>query len=592
MTGRIAQRLAVPLVGLGLLLLATQGAAARLKVEVEGLDGKLQANVLALLAIYQERDADLAVGRIQALHRLAPEQIAEALAPFGHYRVAVEGDLTPPTSDTRPWIARYTVQPGPPIRIGRVHYAVEGPGADDPTLPQTFPLVTGDVLRHADYEQAKADLRFALASGGYLNYELVRHQVLIDPAAYVAKVDFVVATGPRYRFGQVSFEQDLFHEAFLRRYVPFKSGDVYDPDQLLRLQRRLLGTEYFDRVEIEPRRDEGDATHQVPLDVIAHRNKANKYRIGLGYATDVGPRMSIEYRRRYLGRSGHKLSSEISIAQFRQEYALDYRIPVGDPMRDFISLKSTFESSETSSDESDLLRVQAAYSVVTPKGWRRTVGVDFRREDYRLNDRTKDLVVELIPNISLAKTVTDNPIYTMKGYRLRFTLLGSLENLISPTSYLSATGHLKWIRGFAERYRLIARSDLGLTWAERLDDLPASRRFFAGGDSSVRGWALDGLGPADPDGGETLGGRGLAVGSLELERRLKGAWSAALFTDFGNAFDPDYDQDWQQSVGVGVRWKSPIGQVRADIAFPITKDDDNADELPPARLHLVVGPDL
>ena len=105
-----------------------------------------------------------------------------------------------------------------------------------------------------------------------------------------------------------------------------------------------------------------------------------------------------------------------------------------------------------------------------------------------------------------------------------------------------------------------------------MDDLPASRRFYAGGDNSIRGWGYDALGPNDPVNDQTVGGRYLAVGSLELEREIVGPWSVAVFTDFGNAFDPEYQKQWEQSVGLGVRWRSPIGQVRLDLAFALTKD--------------------
>ncbi|AGA89274.1 outer membrane protein [Thioflavicoccus mobilis 8321] len=568
--------------------------AVPLQVSVTGLSGEYEENVLALLAIYQERNDDsLTVGRIESLHRRASEQIKEALAPFGLYRVEIDAQLTPPATKGAPWVATYRIDPGPPIRIATVDYELTGAGAEDPDLPKTFPLKVGEVLNHEAYEKAKGDLRYALAQGGYLDYRLGQHQVLIDPDAYVAIVDVAVDTGPRYYYGEVRFKQDLLDERFLQRYVPFEAGDIYDPDQLLRLQGRLLGSEYFERVEIEPLRGAGPDPQTVPIEVVARRNKANKYRIGLGFATDVGARMSLEWQRRYIGRFGHKFSTEISLAQQLQQLSAEYKIPVGDPMRDFISIQPAFESYDTATGSGELVQIQAAYSSVTDRGWRRTIGLDFRHEDYELDEGDSDTVFELTPNISWAKTVSDDPIYTKRGYRVRATALGSLEGVVSPTSYLSALAQVKWIRAFAERYRVIARSDLGITLADSLDDLAASRRFFAGGDSSIRGWGLDALGPTDPQTDKTVGGRYLAVGSLELERQIKGPWSAALFTDFGNAFDPDrdYDQKWQQSVGLGLHWKSPIGQVRADVAFALTKDNDDGG-LPPARLHITIGPDL
>jgi len=168
-----------------------------------------------------------------------------------------------------------------------------------------------------------------------------------------------------------------------------------------------------------------------------------------------------------------------------------------------------------------------------------------------------------------------------------------MQGLISESSFLSGELQLKWVHRFTPQYRLITRADLGATLADSVDDLPASRRFYAGGDNSIRGWGFDALGPNDPQTDKTVGGRYLAVGSLELERHIKGAWSAAVFTDFGNAFDPDYEQSFAQSVGLGLRWASPIGQVRFDLAFALTTErGDDEDGLPPARLHLVIGPDL
>jgi translocation and assembly module TamA len=132
-----------------------------------------------------------------------------------------------------------------------------------------------------------------------------------------------------------------------------------------------------------------------------------------------------------------------------------------------------------------------------------------------------------------------------------------------------------------------------VTLAADLGEIPASRRFFTGGDNSIRGWAFNTLGPTDPLNGETVGGRYLGVGSLELERTIRGPWSAAVFTDFGNAFDPSYDNTYEQSVGFGVRWASPIGPVRVDLAFALTHQGyEMFDGIPPARLVFVIGPDL
>jgi len=569
----------------------TSAWALKLEVRVEGLKGEREANVLALLSIYNERtEADLTATRVEALHRRAPDQIREALAPFGLYRVQVEDRLERPADEAGTWRVRYRVEPGEPVRITTVDYQVTGEGAADPVFPKTFPMKAGDVLRHAAYEKAKSDLRYAATSAGYLDYRLDRHQVLIDPLAYEAHVFFHLETGPQYRLGTVRFKQDLLDEDLLERYVRFKSGDVYDPDVLLGLQGRLLGSEYYSDVEIVPLKDEVDADNRVPIEVVAQRNKANKYRIGLGFATDVGPRLTLDYRRRYLTSQGDKLRTELSLSPAFSQWELDYRFPIQDPTRDYVIVKPVSAYYDTATRQGWVHSIQAAHSTLSPGGWRRNIGLDYRYEDLDINESAMDATNELAPNISWSKTVADDPVFTNDGYRLKYSLVGAMQGVVSEASYLSGQVQFKWVRRFARDYRFITRADLGATWAESVDDLPAGRRFYAGGDNSIRGWGFDALGPNDPVTDETVGGRYLAVGSLELERRIKGPWSAAIFTDFGNAFDPDYEQELAQSVGMGVRWASPIGQVRFDLAFAVSKDAEGG--TPPARLHIVIGPDL
>ncbi|MCU7862329.1 MAG: BamA/TamA family outer membrane protein [Candidatus Thiodiazotropha sp. (ex Lucinoma kastoroae)] len=144
----------------------------------------------------------------------------------------------------------------------------------------------------------------------------------------------------------------------------------------------------------------------------------------------------------------------------------------------------------------------------------------------------------------------------------------------------------KFIYGLGEGdWRLLSRLELGATWADDLKELPPSKRFFAGGDNTVRGFGYQDLGPRDED-DDVIGGRYLTVGSLELERHISGKWSGALFVDAGNAFDPDFDSETAYGVGFGVRWRSPVGPVRFDVANGSEGDERQW------RLHIVVGPEL
>jgi translocation and assembly module TamA len=132
--------------------------------------------------------------------------------------------------------------------------------------------------------------------------------------------------------------------------------------------------------------------------------------------------------------------------------------------------------------------------------------------------------------------------------------------------------------------RLIIRGEGGGSVVSEFSELPPSKRFFAGGDNSIRGYAYDSLGPEDED-GNVKGGKYLMVGSIEFEHRLKDNWSAAAFYDAGNAFDSLTDP-FRHGAGFGIRWRSPVGPVRLDLAFPLGDADRSW------RIHINIGPDL
>ena len=130
------------------------------------------------------------------------------------------------------------------------------------------------------------------------------------------------------------------------------------------------------------------------------------------------------------------------------------------------------------------------------------------------------------------------------------------------------------------------RGRLGALWAGEFDQLPPSERFFAGGDSSIRGYDIDSLGPVDAS-GQVIGGNKLGVISAEVDYYFTERWGFAVFVDSGNAFGGDGSSTGLQTgVGAGVRWRSPIGPIRVDIAHPLDDPSNNF------RLHLRIGPDL
>jgi translocation and assembly module TamA len=139
------------------------------------------------------------------------------------------------------------------------------------------------------------------------------------------------------------------------------------------------------------------------------------------------------------------------------------------------------------------------------------------------------------------------------------------------------------VRPLGERGRLIGRGTLGAIEVDDFDLLPASERFFAGGDQSVRGFDLNSLGPVDAD-GNVVGGTRLVTASFEYELRVRGPWGIAFFVDGGNALD-DFGDELEYGAGIGLRYRTPLGNVRIDLAVPVS-------EAGGLHAHFGFGPEL
>ena len=555
--------------------------ALDVSVEVNGLDRDLKANVLAFLSVEQEKKREsLSASRLRLLHSKAEAEISKALQPFGYFKSQVVARLE---QDKQRFKLTYEVTPGPQLRLAEVDFQILGAGKQDPLFSPVFPLTEGSVLDQALYEKAKRDLLSATVESGFLNARYIRHQVRVDLESYSASIQLHLDTGARFYFGEVRFIQDVMKPEFLARYLSFAPGDPYSYEKLLTLQSSLIDSEYFSNVEVKTLRDQA-VDNRVPIDLHLTPNKRDRYRIGLGYSTDTGPRLTLDWKRRRVGPSGHRMQSELRLSRPRSTFKAEYLTPLKRPTKDSLTYGFSADRYDTDTRKGVLAQIYGKHSIGLDNGWRRTLGLDYSYETYEVSDQ-EDIAFLLVPNVQWTKLKTDKKEFLQRGYKLDFRVEGAYEKLFSSTSYLQFSTHDKYIYGFADDWRLLARTDLGATLTDDVVQLPASKRFFAGGDNSVRGFDLDELGPKD-EAGEVIGGRYLAVGSLELERRFAGKWSGAVFFDAGNAFDPEYDSKLEYGVGFGVRWRSPVGPIRVDFASGLSADETQL------RLHVVVGPEL
>lgn len=572
------------LVVFALLTLATPPpATAAVLLTVEGVSGKLRENVLRALTLHRDRGEALPEATVRRLHAAAADEIQRALQPFGYYRARVDGSLERVDAD---WRARYVVTPGPPLLVRQVDVVIAGDGAGDPEfqrLRQTFPLQAGDALDQPAYEEAKRTFLKTAIERGYFDVQFTAHELRLDLTAYYADVRLHLDTGVRYRFGEVSFEQDqaILSDALLARYLQLRDGDPYANTALLGLQRALLDSEYYSEVEItaDPRQARD---YTIPVRVRLTARKPSRYTVGLGYGTDTGARGSLGWERRYLNPQGHHLRAETRWSQIEKNLSASYLIPINNPRSDQLAFTATYNEGDTRTADTLLRRLAVSRSVARGN-WREILSLNLQSEQFLVGGDSGTAQL-LMPDAQWSRSWGESRVYTREGARLVLGVRGAAEALGSDTDFLQSRVATKWITDIGDSGRVIVRGDVGASRVDEFRNIPPSIRFFAGGDRSVRGYAFNTLGPENAR-GQVIGGRHLLVGSVEYEHVVYGNWALAAFYDAGNALDR-FGDALKRGAGIGVRWKSPIGQVRVDIAQALDEPDR------PWRLHFNVGPDL
>lgn len=565
-----------------IVVLAVASLPARATVTLEGLgDARLEDNVRAFLSLAGE-PCDVPDWRVRQEFGESEQQIRSALEAFGYYAVQVHSTLE---LEEACWHASFTIDPGDPVLVRSVEITVSGEADQDPafaSLVAAFPLARGSALDHGAYESFKERLLATARNRGYARAHFAASRIDVYPDMHAADVVLGFDSGPRYRFGPVELDQDVLNDSLVRAYLSFHTGDPYDNRKLTDLYVALTDSGFFSTIDIRPGTPD-DAALEIPVDVRLTAGTRRILTYGVGYSTDVGPRLRIGRTNRRLNRAGHQNGINVELSPVVSETSWSYRFPHGDPRTEWVSFAAGLKREHTDTVYSKSAELSARRILMRPRQWTLTQSLSFVAEDFEVADQQGRSQL-LMPGLTWSKTVADNAIRPAQGARRDLELRAANESLGSDATFLQTTLKGKWIRSLPRGARFLMRAEVGATLKNRLEDLPASVRFFAGGDQSVRGYEFESLGPQDAA-GNVIGGSRLAVASFEFEQPLVNRWSLAFFVDSGNAFEGS-KLDAKTGAGLGVRWRSPLGPIRADIGFPLDGERSSP------RLHISLGPDL
>lgn len=544
-------------------------ALAKIEVTIPDVSEAIQTNVRAFLSLtrYAEREGvtDEVMSRLQ---RRIVTETREALEPLGYYEPAVTYEVR---KNGDAWQVTIHIEPGRPVRLSEVNINVIGPGAQNRAIRELLAaeqIKPGLRLNHGTFDGVKGSLVRTARNEGYLDTKLTRHDLAIDSVARRANVDIEADTGNRYLFGEIDIAQDAVNDAAMRRLLRMKPGDPYTRDTLYRTQYVLDDTQYFSVVDIvsgEPDRD----TLTVPVTVTAQPSRKHRYAASAGYGTDTEVRGKFTWDNRRVNRSGHKFKLELLGSAIIKDLTGRYAVPVMDIALEKLEFTGTLREEELGDTLSQRAEVGAGLTEVLGR-WQRVLELRLSNETTTEANGAASTNFYVLPSISYSTL----PSYIVGGkkrpYFFSAEVRGSPETLGSDASFLQLRLKGERIFDLGELWHLHLRSELGISRIAATSDLPASQRFFAGGEGSVRGFALNELSPRD-DQNRSIGGRNLATGTFELVRDLPRNFGVAAFYDVGNAFDEFDDPRLEYAAGIGARYSIAVASFGVDIAQALSE---------------------
>jgi translocation and assembly module TamA len=560
-------------------------AAERLNVEIRGVEGDAYKNVIAALALPRGIIKDGVVDRLwlERFRAQAETKTLSALEPFGYYHARVIARIDTP--ETGIFILRVEVQPGPPVLVEKCDVTIRGAGAQERSLVRAvrdFPLRQGSVLRHDRYESAKSDMHSKAHAIGYLDAAFESHEIRVNRHALTADITLVLDTGSRYRFGETALiGAAAYPEAYMRRFIAYADGEYFSQIMLNRTQKNFLDSDRFSSVLITPHTQDA-RKHRVPVDIRLAPKPKRTMKTGVGYGTDTGPRISPRFRDQNVFCKAHEFTTEGVIAQKRQTLIAAYTVPSAAHMNNYTVLRLGFEHEDIKRYESQTVFTE----VERVKDLGRTrLGSAYIRcafEDFTVGrqDRSTWLIY---PGLRFSKRGYSDAVRLRSGYFYQIEVRGTHQALGSETGLLQMLFSGSRLFSLGKKHTIMCRTQGGTTLQDdSFKDIPATMRFFAGGDTHIRGYRYKSLGPKDSD-GKVIGGKHMLAGSLELERAMGADWAVAAFYDTGNAFNSLNHMKFYGGAGIGVRRYTVVGPIKVDIARQINVRD------PSFRLHVTAG---
>ena len=523
---------------------------------------------------------DRAYPTLAALRRAAKrdaEKFSEALQSAGYYAAQVDYRLTASGDDAPPEV-KFEIDQGALFRVTQYEIIYEDEAEGRPDDIDAAEIGATDSATGADLKKLHLKFLNHLWENGFPAAEIVARRASADFDEGTATAIFVFKSGPRAKFGELRVEGlSKTDEDFVRKLITWETGDDFERSKMVAYRDKLAATGLFSSVNIAPGAvaESGDA----PIVVNLNERKRRTIGAGLSFSTAEGPGGRVFFENRNFLRHGETLRIELAGSEIEQSVNFNFSRPApalpGEIFGNFEFLNETTEAF-------DARTITMAGGVA--KRWlaeRLETRGGLALETSKVDDGLSETRTYFVSAPFSATWNTENDLLNpTKGLRIALNVTPFTGTDTFVRAKLSGRSRIQF--GAEDQFTLAGRAALGATLASGLFDLPSNKRFFSGGGGSVRGFGFQEAGPVQiitPAGGgasevRPLGGRSLIEGAVEARAMVTEKIQIAAFADAGSVSSsalPDFDERIFVGVGAGVRYFTPIGPIRADVAFPLDK---------------------
>jgi translocation and assembly module TamA len=565
-----------------LLVCITAPALARLdyRVEIEAPRDLKRVLEKGLNLERWRTDPEMDAERLKRLVDEAVRESREAAATEGYFSARVNAEVDSSGSE---WVVRLSIEPGERTRVHNVDIRYSGPAADDPEaraflkrVRENWPLRPGLPFRQEDWDAAKRQAVRDLSGWRYAAAQITDSQASIDPQAHRAALTVELASGPPFRFGEMHVTgTKRYHDALVENLAPMRPGDTYDREKVVLYQRRLLESGYFASVqaEIDVQAELADA---APLRVSVIEAPKHHFESGVGYNTDVGPRMELRYTNQDVLDTAWRFHSTLNLDKKIQNLQANFDTPP----RPGGVWNNVFTRARQQDIQNEITR-ELAVGVSQNYGASAAPSaliVSAHIEDQRIEGGPADSRNAVYFGARKSFRRTDALVSPREGYVLSAEV-GGAPSRLSTRQFARGITSASFFIPVGRSGDLLLRGQAGAVLSQAREGIPSTFLFRTGGDQTVRGYSFESLGVQQD--GAIVGGRRLLVGSTEYTFWVGENWGIAAFVDAGNAWDSGVRPSLAVGYGLGARFRTPIGPIRADLAYGEQTGD--------IRLHFSVG---